>query len=272
MGSNADMNATDCCELFSESYELTKLPAVKKAERDVLGCDYGGTSWTTRQQAEQIIKALRLRPGIHLLDIGAGAGWPGLFLADRAGCDVTLVDLPANGLQMARDRAREDGIDQRINPIVASGASLPFGDRSFDAISHSDVLCCLPEKRAVLTECRRVAKPGSEMLFSVIATRPGLVAGDRERAVEAGPPFVDAPVDYADLLEQSGWTVTAQQDVTSEHRRSLCTLVTAFEKNSELAEALGAEYVLESCGRRRDQVAAIDEGLLVRQTFVASLS
>ena len=67
------------------SYEVSSLPAMREVERTVLGCDYGGTSWTTSNQATQIIELLELKPGLHLLDIGAGSGWPGLYLADAGG-------------------------------------------------------------------------------------------------------------------------------------------------------------------------------------------
>ena len=70
---------------FAGSYERSRLPAVRELERNVLGCDYGGTSWTTRAQAEHIAESLTLRPGVQLLEVGAGSGWPGLFLASLTG-------------------------------------------------------------------------------------------------------------------------------------------------------------------------------------------
>jgi len=240
---------------------------MRELERTVLGCDYGGTSWTTSKQAKQIVDLLQLRPGIHLLDVGAGSGWPGLFLADKGGCHVTLVDLPLNALQKAQERARSDGIDDRINVVAASGAALPFRECSFDAISHSDVLCCLPEKLEVLQECRRVASDGACMLFSVIAIPQDLAKAEYSRAVDAGPPFVEASEEYAELLSQSGWQLTKRMDVTAEHRISLCALVAGFDDSIELSDALGSDVVSEARERRKEQIAAIDAGLLVREIF-----
>ena len=262
----------DCCQVFAESYETSSLPAMRELERTVLGCDYGGTSWTTSKQAKQIVDLLQLRPGIHLLDIGAGSGWPGLFLADRGGCHVTLVDLPLNALQKAKERARSDGIDDRISVVAASGTMMPFGNRTFDAISHSDVLCCLPEKLGVLQECRRVASDGASMLFSVIAIPQNLTEAEHSRAVDAGPPFVDAPEDYAELLSQTGWQLTKRMDVTAEHRISLCALVAGFDQSVELSDALGSDAVSEARERRKEQIAAIDAGLLVREIFFVAAS
>lgn len=259
----------DCCQTFADSYDLSCLPAMRRVEEAVLGCDYGGTSWTTREQAIQMIESLGVWPNQHLLDIGSGSGWPALFVADQSGCDVTLVDIPLNALGQARARADKDSIADRVNAIAASGAALPFGDATFDVVSHSDVLCCLPEKLEMLRECRRVIRDGSISLFSVISIPPDLSDTDHERAIEAGPPFIDAPGDYGELLETTGWRVTERTDVTPEYRQSLAALVEALQNDAALREALGDDKISESRERRQAQVDSIDAGLLKREIFLA---
>ncbi len=243
---------------------------MRAVEKSVLGCDYGGTSWTTIGQASQIIDTLELGPGVHCLDIGAGSGWPGLFMSDESGCAVTLLDLPVNALVKARDRAQSDGIADRVGAVAASGDALPFGDATFKAISHSDVLCCLPDKVRMLQECRRVAVDASKMLFSVISVAPGLATADHRRTVDAGPPFVDASDDYGQLLAESGWRLISRDDCTVEYRSSLEALVGAFEEDGELVGALGEELVREARIKRQEQIAVIDEGMLVREIFFAA--
>lgn len=268
MPANYEMRQVDCCQAFAASYEVSHLPAMLGVEQGVLGCDYGGTSWTTRQQAALIGEMLDLRAGVHLLDVGAGSGWPGLYLADLHGCEATLVDLPINALAKARRRAADDGIDSRIAVIAASGAALPFRDGSFDAISHSDVLCCLSEKRDVLRECRRVAGDGARMLFSVIVLPRDLTAADHRRAVDAGPPFVDTDLSYPDLLSQCGWQIVEHIDCTAEYRDCLRALVDAYDNNPALSEALGGAAVSDGRARRQTQIDAIDAGLLIREMYL----
>ena len=110
-------------------------------EREVLGCDYGATSWTDRNEADHFAHLLGLAPGVATLEIGAGAGWPGLYLAGRTGASVTLTDRPHDVLHLARQRAASDGLARRCRVVRADGASLPFRERSFDAVYHCDVLC-----------------------------------------------------------------------------------------------------------------------------------
>ena len=129
----------EVAENFGQQYKLVLADVMLAMERDSCGSDYGGTSWTTRAEADRIGQLLDLTPGDRLLDIGSGAGWPGIYLARTSGCDVTLTDLPFAGLQIAARRALEDQLAGICWTAVADGTALPFRDRSFDAISHSSL-------------------------------------------------------------------------------------------------------------------------------------
>lgn len=267
---NPETSFSDCCQTFAATYEVSCLPAMREVERSVLGCDYGGTSWTTRAQAQEIIATLGLGPGVTLLEIGAGSGWPGLYVADRSGCTVTLLDLPVSALGKAKARAAADGTLARVSAVAGSGEALPFGAATFEAISHSDVLCCLPGKATMLAECRRVAADGSRMLFSVISVPGGLSRSRRRLAVETGPPFAYTERSYPDLLAATGWRQDRVRDVTAEYAQSLNTLVRGLYDSPALRDALGPEAVDESIEHRETQLAAIGDGLLVREVYLAT--
>ncbi len=116
-------------------------PVLLEIEREVFGCDYGATSWSDRDEVDRFAAALGLAPGVDGLEIGAGAGWPGLYLARRTGATLTLSDLPRDVLGLAQARARRDGLTRQCRVVQANGAALPFVSASFDAIYHCDVLC-----------------------------------------------------------------------------------------------------------------------------------
>jgi len=109
-------------------------------EREVFGAVIGARGYTTVAQADELADRLALRPPMRLLDIGAGRGWPGLYLAERSGCAVVLTDLPFPALRDALVRARRQGLARRCAALVASGSRLPFRPRAFDAIVHTDTL------------------------------------------------------------------------------------------------------------------------------------
>ncbi len=260
----------NCCD-FAGSYDLSRLPLIKKLEQAALDSDYGGTSWTTRKQVDAIIESLALHSGSRLLDIGSGAGWPGLLLAKLSQCDVTLLDIPLNALQQAVERAGEDAMTGQVDIVSGSGTSLPFLDRSFDRISHSDVLCCLAEKMELLQESRRVARDDARMHFSVILPATDLSQSEYDEVLESGPPFVGVDGSYADLLRGSGWQVTEYQDVTADYRDSLQRLVDGIQSNeSELIQLLGAADLASKRQHREDQIGLIERGLMRRETFAAT--
>lgn len=263
-----DLNELAC--RFGKDAEFARSAAMLDLERSVCGCDYGSTSWTTRLEAERLSQLLELRPAAKLLDVGAGTGWPGLYLAQLAGCNVVLVDLPLVALQTARERATADGLSQRCEVVVADGAALPFENSSFDALSHSDVLCCTPDKLAVLRGCRRVARAGARMVFTVIAPAPSLADSERQIAIEGGPPFVDVPDDYAVLLDHSGWRLQERMDLTAEFLQSMRTHLQGMQDRADaLAAVFGSDELTERMKRRQATIAAVGAGLLRRELFVA---
>lgn len=260
---------TSCCD-FAGSYDLSRLPEIKRLEQLALGCDYGGTSWTTRAQVDEIVESLQLGSGCQLLDIGAGAGWPGLLLGKLSNCNVTLLDIPLNALSQAAERALSDGMQARVSIVSGSGTSLPFDDSSFDRVSHSDVLCCLPEKLELLREARRVARNSARMHFSVILPAEDLSLERRQEVLETGPPFIGLDGNYSDMLQDSGWKVFGCRDVTVEYRDSLQRLVDGTrEHEKELLELLGEKELLSKRAHREDQIQLIDSGCMRREAYVA---
>jgi SAM-dependent methyltransferase len=256
---------------FARDYEIALAPLMRLIERRVRGSDYGATSWTTREQAKQTVPRLALQPNLRLLDIGAGSGWPALFLAMLSGCDVVLTDLPLSGLRIARERAASDGLGNRCGVLVADGASLALGNATFDRIHHADVLCCMERKLEMLRECRRVAREGALMEFSVIwlAREP---AGHYEQDLlqRSGPAHPDAGADYATLLKSAGWTALERIDVTDEFARCMDVLLEESRVyRSALLDLLGEQDYVDRLERRRSTRTAVALGLLRREIFVA---
>ena len=131
----------DTRKRFRDRYGEQRTEVVELIERVVIGGDWGANGYTTVAQAETLGDTLRLAPGVRLLDLGAGRGWPGLYLAVRTGCDVVLSDVPVEGLRWALARARSEAAGDRVATVAASARALPFQPQSFDTVVHTDVLC-----------------------------------------------------------------------------------------------------------------------------------
>lgn len=131
----------EALEEFSERYAGAPTDAERAVEAAVIGGDWGANGYTTMAQADRIGQLLELAPGRTLLDAGAGRGWPGLYLAVTTGCEVVLSDLPPEGLRLARIRAGREHVAERVSVVVAAAGRPPFPPASFDAVTHTDVLC-----------------------------------------------------------------------------------------------------------------------------------
>jgi len=130
----------DVVRRFHDRYSQPVTDAALAVEREVIGANVGASGYTTLAQADALTTELRLRKGALLLDVGAGRGWPGLYLARRSGCHVVLTDIPAPALAAAVRRASEDALSGRASAVRAAAQRLPFQPRVFDAVVHTDTL------------------------------------------------------------------------------------------------------------------------------------
>ncbi|HEX8304847.1 MAG TPA: class I SAM-dependent methyltransferase [Jatrophihabitans sp.] len=117
---------------------------------------------------EWLATRLRLRPGMRLLDCGAGVGGPAELAAQRFGVAPVLAE-PM--IYACRASARLFG-----RPVVAAGGEeLPFASGVFDAVWSLGVLCTVTDQAALLAELRRVAGPSALVgLLVFLRTRPQL--------------------------------------------------------------------------------------------------
>lgn len=97
--------------------------------------------YTTLEQAHALGERVLLSAETRLLDVGAGSGWPGTYLAESAGCSLVSTDIVFEGL-VAGSRARaERAAPTRADTVLADGRALPFRSGTFDAVLHADALC-----------------------------------------------------------------------------------------------------------------------------------
>ena len=258
---------------FNKTAKLNTLPIMLEIESMVCGCNYGATSWTTRSEADEVKTILSLEPSSTLLEIGAGTGWPGLYIAKSTGCNVMLIDISYDSLLVAKERIREDQLASRCQVVAANGDCLPFARNSFDAVIHCDVLCCLPDKEKLLKTIRSLIKNNGLMLFSVISISPKLSQSDYILALEAAPLFVETSQPYASLLKQCGWELSYSKDLTKEYLSSVELQLLNEKKNKKKLELqIGAGETKALLTYRRATKNALEKGLIRRNIFVAQPS
>ena len=103
--------------------------------------------------AEMILKALGNKGSV--LEVGAGIGTLAIRLA-KVGFDVTGVDVSAEALDCARERAKQEGV--AISWREAFAESLPFPDKSFDYVTCCHTLEHVKDLEKATAELKRVAR------------------------------------------------------------------------------------------------------------------
>lgn len=114
-----------------------------------------------------LLDEVRLTPTTRALDVGPGTGFPLVELAERIGArgEVHGVDPWEAALARARDKIERRGVENAF-VHVGSAEALPFRDACFDLIVSNLGLNNLERPRAVLAECRRVARRGAQLALS----------------------------------------------------------------------------------------------------------
>jgi demethylmenaquinone methyltransferase/2-methoxy-6-polyprenyl-1,4-benzoquinol methylase len=108
------------------------------------------------------VRALRLRPGNRVLDVCGGTADLAIRAARRLGPEgrVVLCDINRPMMEAGRAKARRSRLGMRVVFVQGDAESLPFPDRSFDAVTVGFGLRNLVDLDRGLREIGRVLRPG----------------------------------------------------------------------------------------------------------------
>ena len=176
------------------------------------------------QTALRWIDELGLAPGADVLELGCGAGFTAVALAQR-GFRVQATDHVTAMLERARANAAAAGVGDRITFAEADAQRLALPDASVDLVVALGVIPWLPAPERALAEMARVTRPGGSVLANAdnaarlhYALDPKLsprLAGARvalKRALGRGGAGTGAPAqlhaiaEYEAMLDAAGLT------------------------------------------------------------------
>ncbi len=108
----------------------------------------------------------QVSPDAKVLDIGAGYGGAGRFLAERFGCHVTSLNLSEVQNEKNRELSKAAGLDDKVDVVHGNFESLPFDDDSFDVIWAQDAILHSGDREQVLKEVKRTLRSGGRFIFT----------------------------------------------------------------------------------------------------------
>jgi len=158
--------------------------------------DFGVVAKTISGGAEAFISRLNIPPGARVLDVACGTGNTVIPLA-RRGAIVTGVDIAANLLIQARERAAAEGLTATFDEGDAE--QLPYADASFDAVVTMFGAMFAPRPELVASELARVLKPGG--LLAMANWNPTSFSGQMFKTGSRHvppPPGIAPPVLWGD--------------------------------------------------------------------------
>jgi SAM-dependent methyltransferase len=124
--------------------------------------DYGRFARYLEPGALEILQRLAIAPGSELLDVGCGAGQTAIPAA-QAGVRVTGVDIAANLISQARERAAALGLAARS--VEGDAEELPFHDGAFDVVLSLIGAMFAPRPERVASELVRVCRRGGRIVM-----------------------------------------------------------------------------------------------------------
>jgi demethylmenaquinone methyltransferase / 2-methoxy-6-polyprenyl-1,4-benzoquinol methylase len=123
-------------------------------------------SWRRRAMARA-----EIRPGMTVLDIGAGTGDLSFDAAAR-GAEVIAIDLSL-GMLAVLERRSTDAQRVRIRALVGSAESLPLPDACVDRIVTGFTVRNVGDLARAFAEFRRVLRPGGRAVVLELSHPPG---------------------------------------------------------------------------------------------------
>ena len=116
---------------------------------------------------DRICRKLELRPDDHLLEIGSGWGGFALHAARHYGCRVTTTTISREQYQMARERVREAGLEDRVTVLCEDYRDLRG---QYDKLVSIEMIEAVGERHldTYFRACAERLKPHGMMLLQAI--------------------------------------------------------------------------------------------------------
>lgn len=194
--------------------------------------------WTTAMRDQVLDLAELDRPGLKVLDVGAGTGFTTEGLVARSpAAQVTMLDQSPHQLERSRRRASLRDVPR----LVGDAEALPFPDESFDRWVSAGSIEYWPEPQRAMVEAHRVLRPGGVALL-IGPLRPEHPLA--RRLADAWMLFPEEH-EYREWMEQAGFTelrsriLPAPWDAAGFGRYVIALAATRTE--AEPAVALGAK-------------------------------
>jgi sarcosine/dimethylglycine N-methyltransferase len=199
-------------------------------------------------RADEIL-SLAVRAGVgpdtSVLDLCCGVAGPGRYITSELGCTYLGVDLSADAIGIARERAG----DLPCRFEVARIPPLPAG--TFDVVLLLETILAFADKQSLLAKIASALPDGGRFAFTVEEGQP-LTRAERDSMPDADTVWLLPLEEMLACLERAGLRVRCQEEYSRSHRAVVDSLTEAFTADaSEIAEQVGGRALDELLAAHR---------------------
>ncbi len=146
-----------------------------------------------------MIGLMNLKPGMTVLEVGAGTGKDSALILEqiKPGGTAVLSDLSPNMLRLATQKLNADGVN--VEFLLANGSYLPFADNTFDALFHFGGINTFSERKQAFLEMTRVVRPGGKVVIGDESVAPWLRQTETYSMLLKANPLFRAEVPLEDV-------------------------------------------------------------------------
>ncbi len=228
-------------ELFLDPSLKYSSGLFKPGVDDLHGAQLAKMDWVAEQ--------LHAGEGTRVLDVGCGWGSLTLHLARRFGCSVTGITPSPAQARFIEQRAREQGVADRVSIALGTFDTVSFGQERFDAISMLGSITHMEDKPGAVARARSLLRRDGWYYLSESAFRNAKVYDE----LDSGPgvDFIRHQIfgwgelipfsSFVRYCEDAGLSLKGLTDLTEDYRKTI-------------------EFWRENATRNRDELDAIQPG------------
>jgi len=238
-------SAESCCQpIEAESVE----EAVKRSYGQLWASQLAHKSASSRKKLASmftahrgLLKELKPREGMKVLDIGSGNGETVLTIAEKVKPNgkAVGVDFSPEGIELSKEKAKERELEDVAEFHLADAVELPFPDNTFDAVISECVVSLIQDKQRALREKVRVLKPGGQVIMHDVVTRttmPKSLRENRKLYCDCVGGAVNLK-EYVEMMKKAGLTNIKTDDFTKSVKKMINLDVVAKALNVKDDEA-----------------------------------
>ncbi len=159
-----------------------------------------------------IINSLKLKPAMHVADIGAGTGFLSFMMAQKVGEQgkVYAVDIAKNFIDNLQQRARQQGLMQIVGVVNEPGSTGLAAD-SIDLALICDTYHHFEYPGSMMASLHQALRPGGALIIIDFRKIPGLSTNWVMHHVRANQQQV------MDEIHASGFELVAEENILSDN-------------------------------------------------------